>query len=55
MYKTVFQWIEERMPGAIIYGRPRLGKTRAITYLMNCLPQDFGKKHADLSCSLSQI
>lgn len=28
--------------GAIIYGRPRLGKTRAITYLMNCLPQDFG-------------
>lgn len=43
MYQTVLQWIENRMPGAIIYGRPRLGKTRAITYLMNCLPQDFGK------------
>jgi Cdc6-like AAA superfamily ATPase len=43
MYQTVIQWIENRIPGAIIYGRPRLGKTRAITYLMNCLPQDFGK------------
>lgn len=42
MYQTVLQWIENRIPGAIIYGRPRLGKTRAITYLMNCLPQDFG-------------
>lgn len=43
MYQTVLQWIENQIPGAIIYGRPRLGKTRAITYLMNCLPQDFGK------------
>lgn len=44
MYQTVIRWIENRIPGAIIYGRPRLGKTRAITYLINCLPQDFGEK-----------
>lgn len=43
MYQTVLKWVENRIPGAIIYGRPRLGKTRAISYLINCLPQDFGE------------
>jgi len=43
MYQTVIQWVENRTPGAIIYGRPRLGKTRAISYLISCLPQDFGE------------
>lgn len=43
MYQTVNKWIENRTPGAIIYGRPRLGKTRAISYLLNYLPQDFGE------------
>ena len=43
MYQSVIQWIENRIPGAIIYGRPRLGKTRAISYLINCLPQDVGE------------
>lgn len=43
MYQTVIKWIENRIPGTIIYGRPRLGKTRAISYLINCLPQDFGE------------
>jgi hypothetical protein len=43
MYQTVIQWIASRLPGAIIFGRPRLGKTRAISYLINCLPQDFGE------------
>lgn len=43
MYQAVTRWIENRTPGAIIYGRPRLGKTRAISYIINCLPQDFGK------------
>jgi hypothetical protein len=43
MYQTVIQWVESRLPGAIIFGRPRLGKTRAISYLIKCLPQDFGE------------
>jgi hypothetical protein len=43
MYQTVIQWVDNRIPGAIIYGRPRLGKTRAISYLINCLPDDLGK------------
>ncbi|WP_164219784.1 ATP-binding protein [Virgibacillus sp. YIM 98842] len=43
MYQTVIKWIENRTPGAIIYGRPRLGKTRAISYLLNYLPHDFGE------------
>lgn len=43
MYQSVIQWVENRIPGAIIYGRPRLGKTRAISYLINCLPQDVGE------------
>ena len=37
-------WIENRAPGAIIYGRPRLGKTRAIKYLEYDLPSVFGPK-----------
>lgn len=36
----VSNWIENRFPGAIIYGRPRLGKTRAISYLLKVLPDD---------------
>lgn len=43
MYHTVTQWIENRSPGGIIYGRPRLGKTKAIHYLMVDLPSEFGK------------
>lgn len=36
----VGNWIENRFPGAIIHGRPRLGKTRAIQYLMKVLPNE---------------
>lgn len=36
----VSNWIENRFPGAIIYGRPRLGKTRAISYLLKVFPDD---------------
>ncbi len=38
----VTKWIETRCPGAIIYGRPRLGKTRAIKYILQYLPYKFG-------------
>lgn len=37
MQKLVTHWINNRSPGAIIYGRPRLGKTRAVKYLINSL------------------
>lgn len=35
MCNTVTNWVETRCPGGIIHGRPRLGKTRAIQYLVN--------------------
>src|ERR1700730_12688713 len=41
MEDTVTQWIINRTPGGIIYGRPRIGKTRAINYLMHYLPSEF--------------
>ncbi|WJQ78967.1 ATP-binding protein [Brevibacillus brevis] len=43
MYLMVKQWIDNRAPGAIIYGRPRLGKSRAIDYLMHDLPFEYPK------------
>jgi hypothetical protein len=30
LHDNLVRWIENRAPGGIIYGRPRLGKTRAI-------------------------
>lgn len=41
-YKAVLQWIENRVPGGIIYGKPRLGKTRGIQYLTRLLAEQFG-------------
>lgn len=42
LYDTVVQWITCRSPGGLIYGRQRIGKTRAIRFLMEFLPQEFG-------------
>ncbi|GGB52847.1 ATP-binding protein [Fictibacillus barbaricus] len=42
MYNTVSRWIECRSPGGIIYGRQRIGKTRAIRFLKEFLPNEFG-------------
>lgn len=36
--ETVERWVDTRVPGGIVYGPPRLGKTRAIKYLMQVLP-----------------
>lgn len=36
---TMLKWIENRVPGGIITGRPRLGKTRAVQYLSRAIPQ----------------
>jgi len=41
-YQAVLQWIENRAPGGIIYGKPRFGKTRAIQYLTRLLAEKFG-------------
>ncbi|WP_241970846.1 ATP-binding protein [Brevibacillus sp. Leaf182] len=42
MFQAISKWIKYRSPGGIIYGRPRLGKTRAIEYLLRILPNEFG-------------
>lgn len=41
-YNAVIQWIENRAPGGMIHGKPRLGKTRAIQYLSRLLTEKFG-------------
>lgn len=42
MFNEVCRWINYRIPGGIIYGRPRLGKTRAIEFLMRAVPEQYG-------------
>lgn len=42
--KQVFKWISDGVPGAIIYGRPRIGKTRAILYIASVLKQKYGQE-----------
>jgi hypothetical protein len=39
---AICQWIENRVPGAMVYGKPRFGKTRAIKYLVLMLLEKFG-------------
>lgn len=40
-YKKIEQCLNNRFPGAIIFGRPRLGKTRAVQFLAYILPNEF--------------
>lgn len=42
--EAVRQWVDNRVPGAVIYGQPRFGKTRAIHYISQTLPMFFGEK-----------
>ncbi len=42
LYRKICLWIDNRTPGAMFYGRPRLGKTKAIEYIKLILPQKFG-------------
>lgn len=44
MLKTVTQWIGNRAPGGMIEGMQRFGKTRAIIYVRNRLPESFNVK-----------
>jgi len=41
-FNTVLPWIENRIPGGCIYGRPRMGKTWAIRFLHVLLHEKFG-------------
>jgi hypothetical protein len=43
-YNAVLKWIENRAPGGMIYGKPRLGKSRAIQYLSRLFAEKFGDK-----------
>lgn len=40
----VLRWVSDGVPGAIIYGRPRIGKTRAILYIANVLRTKYGRE-----------
>ncbi|MGE6593666.1 ATP-binding protein [Bacillus mycoides] len=42
LYDTITRWIDCRSPGGIVYGRPRIGKTRALKFLMSQLPLEYG-------------
>lgn len=46
------EWVKHKVRGAVIYGRPRLGKTRAIRHLRGNIKQLFGKEIANflLNC-----
>lgn len=39
---NINKWISNGTPGAIIYGRPRIGKTRAILYIATTLKAKYG-------------
>ena len=41
---NVLKWVSDGTPGAIIYGRPRIGKTRAIIYIANILKSTYGRE-----------
>lgn len=43
LYGYVNKWIRNRLPGAIIYGYPRVGKTGAVRYLIKVLKEDLGE------------
>lgn len=44
MQNKVMHWIADGTPGAIIYGRPRIGKTRAILYIAATLKAKYGRE-----------
>ena len=44
LQKQVFRWVSDGTPGSIIYGRPRIGKTRAILYIASVLKAKYGRE-----------
>ena len=54
LYGVINKWIKNRLPGGIVYGRPRLGKTRAIEYMRYYLKEEYGKEFPIFSILCSQ-
>ena len=44
LQEIMIKWISSGIPGAIIYGRPRIGKTRAILYISKELKKKYGSE-----------
>lgn len=44
MNRKINTWIRNRIPGAIIFGKPRLGKTKAINYNLRVLTEKWGSR-----------
>ncbi|MBP1931985.1 ATP-binding protein [Ammoniphilus resinae] len=44
LFDEIIDWLENRVTGGIVYGRPRLGKTRAIEYIQRFIPDHFGQE-----------
>lgn len=44
LQEQVLRWVSDGTPGAIIYGRPRIGKTRAILYIASVLKAKYGRE-----------
>ncbi|WP_089932900.1 MULTISPECIES: ATP-binding protein [unclassified Lysinibacillus] len=42
LYEYITKWIRNRLPGAIVYGYPRMGKTRAVNYVKTILFEELG-------------
>lgn len=42
LHAVVERWTDNRVPGGVIVGRPRLGKTRALKYVTGWLAQELG-------------
>ena len=42
LQNNILKWVSDGTPGAIIYGRPRIGKTRAILYIASVLKSKYG-------------
>jgi hypothetical protein len=47
--ESILSWIHLRMPGAIVYGAPRLGKSRAIKYIRNVFQFKYPNQWLNLS------
>lgn len=44
LQSKILKWVSDGTPGAIIYGRPRIGKTRAILYIASVLKAKYGRE-----------
>ena len=55
LYDTVKGWIEDRVPGAMIVGKQRFGKTWASKYLVQALAQDCGVPLFGIVCRTCRL